>query len=94
LHTFSLTQGAEPFQALDAGSDAHGVQLPTCLLQSPAQTGGLTGIQDYLEGSLRRYPAYQKKDGVGTHIYCGIMLQGDLLLKGGISLYLINIFIT
>ena len=73
--------------------DARRVKLPTCL-QFPAQTRGLTGIQDLLEGVLRRYQANQKQDGVGTDVYCGIMLQGYLLWEWGISLYLIDIFIT
>lgn len=63
-------------------------------MQSLSQPRGLTDIQDLLEGALGGYPAYKKQDGVGTDVYCGIMLQGYLLGEWGISLYLIDIFIT
>ena len=63
-------------------------------MQSLSQPRGLTDIQDLLEGVLRRYQANQKQDRVGTDVYCGIMLQGYLLWEWGISLQLIDIFIT
>jgi hypothetical protein len=69
----------EPLQTIDTCSDAHGVQLST-YLQPPAQTRGLTGIQDCLESSLGRYPAYQKEDGVGTDVYGCVTPQGYLLV--------------